>query len=269
MFGGRLFVGRRREVRRGAPGAGSAVSTEEGGDHPSERTLNPLREYEHDQDEDYAVGDDRDVGSDRAGQAVAGGHVGDEDRDDDDQEAAPDGAGQGAQAPDHGLGQQRDGQRDREGTRRDQPGDDGEQCAGDPRAGGAHDEGADARRGDVDAVQRGRHVVVPYRPPVAADPAVVQVRQQDQDDQRHQGADPGLPPGQREVRADEARGGEDDVQPLVTAEGPGERVGDGGDRDAEHEGRAREVGPAQPGSGRAYHRPGGGRDRGGYQQRGV
>jgi hypothetical protein len=35
----------------------------------------PLREDEHDEDEDHAIGGHREIGSDGTGQAVAGGHV--------------------------------------------------------------------------------------------------------------------------------------------------------------------------------------------------
>jgi len=110
-------------------------------------------------------------------------------------------------------------------------------------------------------IKGGGDFVVADRAPVAADPALVQVRQQQQGDQRHRGADPGLPSGQREVGAEETRSSEDHVKALVTAEGPGPGQRDRRERDAEQEGRARQVRAAQPGRGDAYHGAGHGRDR--------
>jgi hypothetical protein len=61
-----------------APGTGLGgflVRTCEQCEDPSQPALDPLREDEHDEDEDHAIGGHREIGSDGTGQAVAGGHV--------------------------------------------------------------------------------------------------------------------------------------------------------------------------------------------------
>src|SRR6266704_6535301 len=100
MLAGRRFVGRRRDVGGGgvAREASLRFGAGEQAEEPYQSALDPLREDEHDEDEDRAVGGDRDVGALGAGQAVAGGHVGGVGGDQDDQQASPHRARQAAQA---------------------------------------------------------------------------------------------------------------------------------------------------------------------------
>jgi hypothetical protein len=239
---------------------------DEQADEPADGALEALREGEHDEDEDQAVGGDGDVRADRGGQPVARRQVGDVGLHQDDHQGAPDGAGQRAQAADDRRGQQRDGQRDRVRAGRHQRGRDGEQGAGQAGARRADHEREHPRGGHIDPGQRGGDLVVTHRPPVTADPATAEVGQQRQ---RHQGGgrrDPGLPPGQREAGAEESGRGEDDVQPLVAAQGALVGVRDGRQRDAEHERRAGQVRPAQPGRRDTHDRAGGRGEQAGDQQ---
>ena len=184
----------------------------------------------------------------------AGGHLGKERE----QGRADQRAEQAAEAAEHHRGEQGQREREHEAARRRDPHGQRHHTAGQPRTGGAHDEGEDPGARQVDPGDLGGDLVVADRAPGPADPAARQVREQHEGEDQRDPADVGDVPGGRHVVGGEEEDGvgepvgdlgEQHVEPLLAAEGVGEVHGDPGDRDREGQRGTGEVGPVQPGGG--------------------
>src|SRR5579875_2809959 len=99
VFAGRMIASR---VRTAGPGwRGEGKGADRRPEDPAQRTLDARGEREHDDDEDHAVGGDRDAGARPAGQPVARGDVDQVGLQQDQDQAAPHRPREAAEAADH------------------------------------------------------------------------------------------------------------------------------------------------------------------------
>ena len=183
----------------------------------------PVGKGEHDDDEDDAVGGDRDVGPGRAGQAVAGWPRRSRRSGTRTSTRLPQTrAGQGAQAAQYRPGEQRDGQGQGEGAGRDDRRGHGEQGARQPGARRADHEGEHPEPGHVQA-RPARPPPRRPRPPASDRPTRLRARLASRTRTISAAAagQPGQPAGEREGGAEEAGAADHHGQALVPAEQPG------------------------------------------------